>query len=264
MSISALTLGLYHSKATYSTRLVLIAIANFEGEHGAYPSHDTIGRLAGGLNRRTVQRAIDELIELGELTEVRRDGVTNLYKLSIVCPDDCDGSTNHRKVKGGGLQTAGGLETAGGGGVQTAGGAVSRPPEPLDNPKKTVRKEIPLPEDWEPSEELMEMFKTKWPDIDPNYHAEQFKLYYLSKGTKHKDWSLTFQRWMNQEQQRAIAQPWKFGGVNSAKAKDKKEAEKRFSDEFLAAMQELEKKAAPAPKCPHGKNIALCQACLSS
>ena len=93
MSISALTLSLYHSKATYSTRLVLIAIANFEGEHGAYPSHDTIGRLAGGLNRRTVQRAIDELISLGELTEVRRDGITNLYKLSITCPDDCDGST---------------------------------------------------------------------------------------------------------------------------------------------------------------------------
>jgi hypothetical protein len=262
MSISALTLSLYHSKATYSTRLVLIAIANFEGEYGAYPSHDTIGRLAGGLNRRTVQRAIDELIELGELTEVRRDGITNLYKLSITCPDDCDGSTNHRRKKGGGLQTAGGVETAGGGGVQTAGGAVSRPPEPLDNPKRTFSRETSLADDWEPTQELLEMFKTKWPDIDPAYNIEQFKLYYLGKGTKHKNWSLAFQRWMNQEQQRAKEQPWRFGSSNSASAQGKKEKERKFTDEFLAEMQELEKQAAPAPKCPHGNNIALCRQCL--
>jgi hypothetical protein len=262
MSISALTLSLYHSQATYSTRLVLIAIANFEGEHGAYPSHETIGRLAGGLNRRTVQRAIDELIALGELTEVRRDGITNLYKLSITCPDDCDGSTNHRRKKGGGLQTAGDTETAGRGGVQTAGGAVSRPPEPLDNPKRTFRKDFPLPEDWNPTQELLEMFKTKWPDLDPTYNIEQFKLYYWSKGTKHKDWSLTFQRWMNQEQQRAKAQPWKFGAVGSASAQAKKENERKHSDNYLKQMAELEAQAAPPPKCPHGKMLLLCKICL--
>ena len=254
MSISALTLSLYHSKATYSTRLVLIAIANFEGEHGAYPSHDTIGRLAGGLNRRTVQRAIDELIQLGELTEVRRGGITNLYKLSIVCPDDCDGSTNHRKIKGGGLQTAGG--------PQTAGDAVSRPHEPLDNLKRTLNRETALPEDWKPSEELMAMFKTKWPDLNPQYHIEQFTLYYWEKQTKHKRWDLTFQRWMNTEQQRAVEQPWKFGSGLSAKAQEKKRTEKQFTDEYLAEMERLAAQAAPPPKCRHGKNLALCSVCV--
>ena len=105
MSIAALTLALYHSKATYSNRLVLIAIANFEGEHGAFPSIETIGRLAGNLNRRTVQRSIDSLIELGELEEVRRDGITNLYRVTIACPEECDGTSYHRKRRGGGLQT---------------------------------------------------------------------------------------------------------------------------------------------------------------
>ena len=261
MSISALTLAMYHSKATYSTRLVLIAIANFEGEHGAYPSHETIGRLAGGLNRRTVQRAIDELISLGELTEVRRDGITNLYKLSISCPDHCDRTTNHRKLKGGGLQTAGVTETAGGSGVQTAGGAVSRPPEPLSN-RKLTKRDHELPEDWNPSQELLEMFKTKWPEIDPNYHIEQFKFYYWGKGTKHKDWSLAFQRWMGQEQQRAKTQPWRAGSVNSSAAQVKKETEKKFTDKFLQEMAELEKQASPAPKCEHGNNLALCKMCL--
>lgn len=262
MSISALTLALYHSKATYSTRLVLIAIANFEGEHGAYPSHETIGRLAGNLNRRTVQRAIDELVQSGELSEVRRDGITNLYKLSIACPDDCDRTTNHRKIKGGGLQTAGDTETASRGGFQTAGGAVSRPPEPVVNLKRTFR-EHELPEDWHPSKELLEMFKTKWPDINPDYHIEQFKLFYWGKGTKHKDWSKAFQRWMLQEQQKAQAQPWRAGSWNSTTAQFKKEAEKRHADDYLREMAELEKQAAPAPKCPHGNNIALCKKCLS-
>lgn len=262
MSISALTLSMYHSKATYSTRLVLIAIANFEGENGAYPSHETIGRLAGGLNRRTVQRAIDDLVQMGELTEVRRDGITNLYKVAIACPDECDGTTNHRKKKGGGVETAGGQETAGRGGVQTAGGAVSRPHEPVDNSNKTFKREHSLTDDWIPSPELVAMFETKWPDIDPEYHTEQFKLYYLSKGTKHKDWSLTFQRWMNTEQARVKTQPWRAGAGNSTASKSKKQAERQATDQFLAEMRELEKLAGPAPKCPHGENVALCKKCL--
>lgn len=209
MSISALTLALYHSNATYSNRLVLIAIANFEGEDGAWPSIETIGRLAGGVNRRTVQRAIDSLVADGELTEVRRDGVTNLYKINITCPDDCDGSSHHRKKKGGGLQTTrrqivqdGVTSPTEGGGVQTTGGAVSRPPESLTNPIKNQKNNLLLPRDWEPSSELMEMFKTKWPSIDPGYHIEQFKLYWWGCGGSKKDWDLTFQSWMLREQKR--------------------------------------------------------------
>jgi hypothetical protein len=209
MSISALTLALYHSKATYSNRLVLIAIANFEGENGAYPSLETIGRLAGGINRRTVQRAIDSLVELGEVVEVRRDGVTNLYKITLACPDDCDGTSHHRKKKGGGVQTTpvqivqeGAAISTLGGGVQTTRGAVSRPPESLNNLNKNLNKNRQLSKDWEPSDELMKMFKTKWPAIDPVYHIEQFKLYWWATGTTKKDWDLTFQSWMNKEQNR--------------------------------------------------------------
>lgn len=253
MSISALTLGLYHSKATYSTRLVLIAIANFEGEYGAYPSHETIGRLAGGLNRRTVQRAIDELVALGELTLIQRDGITNLYKLSITCPDDCDRTTNHRRIKGGGVQTAGG--------PQTAGGAVSRPPEPSDN-LKTNSKDSALPDEWMPGEHLMEMFKIKWPDLDPDYNIEQFRLYYLGTGKKFKNWDMVFQRWMNSEQSRSKTQPWRVGSANSETAKTKKDKERSYTEAYLAEMKELEAKAAPPPKCQHGKTLALCNVCV--
>ena len=161
MSISALALSLYHSKSTYSKRLVLIAIANFEGENGAYPSHDTIGRLSGGLNRRTVQRAIDDLVQMGELSEIRREGQTNLYRVAISCPDNCDRTSNHRLNKGGGHQTAGGLQTAGGGGVQTAGGAVYRPPEPLSNHKDNHK------------DELFKVFWESYPKKPPRQERKQ-------------------------------------------------------------------------------------------
>jgi hypothetical protein len=129
-------------------------------------------------------------------------------------------------------------------------------------PRKLFSIDHELPEDWQPNENLMEMFKTKWPHLNPSYNIEQFRLYYLAKGTKHKNWDLTFQKWMNTEEQRAIEQPWRYGSSNSASAQGKKEKERKFTDEFLSEMQELEKQAAPAPKCPHGNNIALCRQCL--
>ena len=213
MSIAALTLALYHSKATYSNRLVLIAIANFEGEHGAFPSIETIGRLAGNLNRRTVQRSIDSLIELGELEEVRRDGITNLYRVTIACPEECDGTSYHRKKRGGGLQTTrveivhGGVaSTTLGGGLQTTGGAVSRPPETLDKHIETNNRNnraTKLPPDWEPSQRIMDMFVTKWPDVDSALQIENFKLHWHANAKPMKNWDLVFQKWMNTEQDRA-------------------------------------------------------------
>jgi len=203
MSVSALTSAFYHSESKYTTRLVLLAIANFDNPLGSFPSLDTIGRLSGGVNRRTVQRAIDELVELGELTEVTRNGTTNLYRLTISCPENCDGSTSHKPInEGGGLQTTGGPQTTGGGGLQTTGGAVSRPPKLKDNPKENPI-ETKLSEEWYPSERLLEMFKTKWPLLNAELQIENFRLFYIEKGTKHKNWDLTFQRWMNQNQEKA-------------------------------------------------------------
>jgi len=147
MSVSALTSAFYHSESKYTTRLVLLAIANFDNPLGSFPSLDTIGRLSGGVNRRTVQRAIDELVQMGELTEVTRNGTTNLYRLTISCPENCDGSTSHKPLtEGGGLQTTGGSQTTGGGGLQTTGGVVSRPPKPNTN---EIDNSIEFDEFWE-------------------------------------------------------------------------------------------------------------------
>ena len=242
MSISALALALYHSKATYSDRLVLISIANFEGEDGSWPAIDTISRLSGGINRRTVQRSIDSLVELGELREERRDGFTNRYHVVITCPDECDRSSNHRPKKGGGVQTTpvqieqkGVASATKGGGVQTAGGAVSRPPEPLTNLKEQplrTKRGHQLPNDWQPTNDLVEMFATKWPDVDQALHTENFKLHWWSTGGTKQRWDLTFQKWMNSEQDRAKKSNNRYGAKNDwneldrwAKEQDEKNAD---------------------------------------
>jgi hypothetical protein len=46
------------------------------------------------------------------------------------------------------------------------------------------------------------------------------------------------------------------------RAQERREKERALSDAFLAEQKEREKLAAPAPKCPHGNNVALCKECL--
>jgi hypothetical protein len=258
MSVEALSIVLNHSRAKGASKLVLIGIANHLGpdaDEGAWPSQ---ARLAGyaNISDRAVRDAISNLVSLGELEVAQAAGQSqsqykpNRYWLKLRCPDTCDRSLNHNRVEVF-VRESGTFE-------QTGWKPASD--KPLTNHKKTRDRQ--LPEDWNPTQELLEMFKTKWPDLDPTYNIEQFKLYYWSKGTKHKDWSLTFQRWMNQEQQRAKAQPWKFGAVGSASAQAKKESERKHSDDYLKQMAELKAQAAPPPKCPHGNMLLLCKICL--
>lgn len=44
---------------------------------------------------------------------------------------------------------------------------------------------------------------------------------------------------------------------------DRREKALKASEQFMKEWEELAEKAAPAPKCPHGNNIALCQKCLN-
>jgi hypothetical protein len=266
MSIAALTLSMYHSKATYSTRLVLMAIANFEGENGAYPSHDTIGRLAGGLNRRTVQRAIDDLIDLGELSEVRREGITNLYRVAIVCPDECDRSSNHRNKTGGGAQTAGGLGTAGGSGAQTAGGAVHRPPEPLVTVinNQTLRSNqfeefwnlYPRKEGKKPAFKAFTsaLARTKFEDILAGIEA-----YKRSDRVKRGFIKLP-STWLNEDAWEDAATQVQTEQVGT----HRRERDIEITNSYLAELKAQEQLAAPPPKCEHGLTVARCKQCLTS
>lgn len=106
MSVEAMAVVLHHSAATGTTKLVLLGIANHEGDGGAWPTIATLARYANA-DERTVQRAITKLVELGELKRGVQAGGDhriashkrpNLYKIAVVCPSDCDHTTRHRPV----------------------------------------------------------------------------------------------------------------------------------------------------------------------
>ena len=106
MSIEAVSLALHHSKASGTTKLVLIGIANHLGDGGAWPAIETLARYAN-TSTRSVQRAVQELSELGEVQVYLQGGNgrmagyrTNRYDISLSCPETCDGSVNHKLLPG--------------------------------------------------------------------------------------------------------------------------------------------------------------------
>jgi hypothetical protein len=107
MGFKAVSAVMHHSQAKGNTRLVALAIAQFyddKGENGAFPKQETIAKLAN-VSKRTVQRSINELVELGELEVLVHRGVggsydrqTNRYFIILDCSENCDRSLNHRNL----------------------------------------------------------------------------------------------------------------------------------------------------------------------
>ena len=96
---------MYHSQARGTEKLVLLGVANHEGDGGAFPSHATLARYAN-VDERNVRRAITKLVDLGELSvEVhggagRKDRKTNLYRILVRCPLGCSGGYSHTVHEG--------------------------------------------------------------------------------------------------------------------------------------------------------------------
>jgi hypothetical protein len=103
-----MAIALHHSRAQGSARLVLIGIANHEGDGGAWPSVATLAKYAG-ITARNVQKAITKLEELGEIKRHQQQGGTptmpdherpNLYRFTLRCPHGCDGTSRHKVGSG--------------------------------------------------------------------------------------------------------------------------------------------------------------------
>lgn len=111
MSVEAMAVVLHHSRAKATVKLVLLGIANHDGDGGAWPTVATLARYAN-VHPRNVQKALERLVTLGELyVEPQAGGLANLadcerpnlYRVLVRCPVWCDGSTQHRdqRRKGG-------------------------------------------------------------------------------------------------------------------------------------------------------------------
>lgn len=148
-----MAIALNHSRARGAAKLVLIGIANHDGDGGAWPAIATLARYSG-VHPRNVQRAIDQLESLGEISRLRGQGGNhltaehmrpNLYRFLLACPHDCDRTSQHRTrnsvVLMQELDLSTGVALAPGGGAHARGGVALAPPEPsLNHP--TTDKEI--------------------------------------------------------------------------------------------------------------------------
>jgi len=194
MSIEVMNAVWKSSKATGRTKLVLLAIADHQGEQGAWPSLGTLAKMAGA-SERSVQRDIETLEQLGELSVTRYGSPTkgrNKTNLYFVTLDDV---TDSRIVSDDMTNQADDVTNR----------ADDMTPVVVQtlNRDITRNKETRLAEDWYPSQKLLDMFKTKWPLLNADTQIENFKLWYLEKGTTHKNWDMAFQRWMNTNQEQA-------------------------------------------------------------
>lgn len=91
MSVEAISAVLHNSKAKGTHKLVLIGIANHEGDGGAWPTLETLGKYAA-CSRSTVKAAIRWLEKNGEIevrqnaggnANTRPDRRPNLYKVLV-------------------------------------------------------------------------------------------------------------------------------------------------------------------------------------
>src|SRR5690606_8731754 len=74
VSIESVTIALHHSRAVGAAKLVLIGIANHDGDGGSWPSVATLAKYAG-ITPRHVRRAVGELEQLHEIRRhVQRGG----------------------------------------------------------------------------------------------------------------------------------------------------------------------------------------------
>lgn len=119
MSIEVMNSVWRESKAIGRARLVLLAIADHQGEIGAWPSLATLAKMVNA-SERSVQRDIEYLVELGELevhyqqAPTRNHYKSNLYFVNLPgVTKTAPGVTN---TEGGVTNTGGGVTA---GGVQT-------------------------------------------------------------------------------------------------------------------------------------------------
>ena len=98
-----MSIVLHHSRASGTAKVVLLGIANHDGDGGAWPAIGTLMKYAN-VTRGNVQKAIARLEELGEIRRHRQDGGTasmldhlrpNRYEITLRCPPGCDRSNRH-------------------------------------------------------------------------------------------------------------------------------------------------------------------------
>ena len=194
MAIEIVSAVLNQSKATGRAKLVLLGIANHQGEQGAWPSIATLARYANA-SERSVKRDIQELIDLGELrVEINAAPGDSQYKTNrywVLLPGVTDsanwsaGVTD--KVSRGDNSGKSGVTT---GGTQNVYITVKETLE--EKTRKTFNKDWVLPDDQRTKLEAL------YPNADLDREVGLMIDYLIAEGKEKsvKDMAAKFRTWM--------------------------------------------------------------------
>lgn len=274
MSIEVMNAVWRESQATGRARLVLLAIADHQGEIGAWPSIATLARMVNA-SERSVQRDIQELVELGELevhvqqAPSRGQYKSNLYWITLPTlsgvTKDASGVTD---FDSGVTDSASGV---------TAGGALTLI-ETLQKPNKKL--------DQQKVDRAFDEFWTFYPrKVGKGAAKKAFK---VAHAKANGDVVLGAQRfaadpnlptdknyiphpatWLNGERWDDEPLPYREKSPEEKAALAKAEAERkrqvdlehtrRLREEQRAAEEAV--KANPVTRCEHGRVAVICPVC---
>ena len=262
MSVEAIAIVLNHSKARGAAKIVLMGIANHinPDNDGAWPSQAKLASYAN-VSDRAVRDAVDVLVSLGELRYETAAGVSksqykpNRYWLTLSCPVDCDGTTNHRpRVE---------VSDTQGGSFQQSGWKPASD-EPLIEPlKEPIRKATKIDSNFQLTQELVDWFIDAKLAIDPNKETATFIDYYTANGKTMKDWAAAWRNWMRKAAEYQKPTWDRAKDIQAAESKIKIATEKEWTQQFIAESQKAAESATPPPMCEHGKTLVRCVPCAS-
>lgn len=286
MSVEALAIVLNHSKARGAAKIVLMGIANHinPDNDGAWPSQ---AKLAGYANvsDRAVRDAVDVLVDLGELRYETAAGHSktqykpNRYWLTLSCPPDCDGTTNHRlRVEVSNTQ----------GGSFKHSGWKPASDEPLIEPKEEPELKTYVQPKVEPRVEYDEDFLKFWavfPRKTGKIKAQKafFKALklvsfsemiqaaqsYAADPNRSATYTKEAASWLNEGRWEDGPLPVRIMSYEERKeaqafsSRRQTDAMKQNAREVIEESQKAAQQATPPPKCEHGKTLALCVPCVS-
>lgn len=259
MSHGAHSVVFHHSKATGNDLLVLVAIANYISDDGAWPKVETIAKYAR-TSTRQVHRSLNSLRELGEIDWVTGGGQgqgvyrPNLYQLLLSCPDDCSGDWNHSMRQ----------DVRSRGDMVSGLGVTATADKPVIEPvKEPIRKSTKIPVPFEITEDMHDWFIDSKLPVDRFKQTELFMDYYIGNGKTMKDWAAAWRNWMRKaaEYQKT---PWdKAKDVAAVESKQKLDVDKEYTRKLLEESQMAAQQSTPPPKCKHGKTLVRCVTCVS-
>lgn len=191
---------LHHSAAKGGAKIILLGIANHTGEHGAWPSVETLSKYAN-VDVRSVHRYLSALEDSGELVIHSHGGVmagrgkTNLYEIVLGCPPDCDGTFNHRQNNNM-TNFANNMTNL----VEQHDNVVIQTIKNRKEPN-TLRGTRLDENNFVVTEEMREWANTRFPDVNVDIATESFIDYWTSKatGATKTDWVKTWRNWIRRE-----------------------------------------------------------------